>query len=164
MYWVLCMVLCKKRKLHCASDFLSHWQAEKLDLFAYFELQEVPTHIAPPLPHIPSGFLSCFSPLFFCSLLIKTQPQACLYIVSNYLLSFILSVPFQGLLRWSERDEAIVLQNPRLRHCSWLTPNASLIRKRLPEVQKSCSQQTSVLLWPYLLEAMCRLHENLVAV
>lgn len=65
----------------------------EVDLFAYFELEEVPS-ICP----CPSPSLS-LSLLFFRSLVAKTQPQACLYIVSNYLLSFILSVPLPGPLK-----------------------------------------------------------------
>lgn len=81
-------------------NFLSHWQEEKLvDLFAYFELKEVQFICAPPAPALLSHFLPCFSPLFFRSLVTKTQRQACLYTVSSYLLSFILSVPLPGPLK-----------------------------------------------------------------
>lgn len=81
-------------------NFLSHWQEEKLvDLFAYFELKEVQFICAPPAPALLSHSLPCFSLLFFRSLVTKTQRQACLYIVSSYLLSFILSVPLPGPLK-----------------------------------------------------------------
>lgn len=64
-------------------------------------------HLYSPPPF--SLTFSRFSPLFFHSLVTKTQRQACLYIVSNYLLSFILSVPLPGPLKmkWEGRSHCI---------------------------------------------------------
>lgn len=108
--WVLCVVLCRKRKLHCVWDFQATGRQRSLLIcLLVLNSRKLGSSALPRHPALLSHFLSCFSPLFFRSLVTKTQRQACLYIVSNYLLSFILSVPLPGPLKmkWEGRSHCI---------------------------------------------------------
>ena len=68
--------------------FLSFWQAETVNLFAYLE-QEAFIFL-----------FSLFSSAFFCSLVTKTQPQTCPSVVFSHLsfLEFYSVSPFPGPL------------------------------------------------------------------